>query len=477
MHRRGQWVPRAPGPGTSTTGAESTDPPPAASRRQLLRGAGAAAVLGAIAAGSLGARHLARSPVDPRTVIPLWSETVAYAADGTRRLVGGRADPLELIPGTRIAADLPESSPVRRRAAGFDEGTAAWRDRLAVARPQEPLLHELAASALQDLWILGDALPAPVAGWSPSWRYLWPRDAAFCAVALARAGLLERALEVLAHLQSLQAADGWFEARYDPATGRAPDGRARQFDGIGLLLWAAAEVADAADGTESAAEAGPASTLGRDDVLERLGPLLTLSVGTLRTATRDGTGMPPVTPDYWEVRESSVTLWTMAATLAGLRAGARLTDDPEAERAAGTFALLLEGTFGRSGYQRYRAGGGADSARALLDATGSHDLVPRAQLLALRQELARPGGGIAPGAGWRADGVSWTPSTSLLGLGLARTGEHEAAAATLRWLAEHRTERGSLPEKVLFDGRPAEVAPLAWTAANTVLALDELLRD
>ena len=72
--------------------------------------------------------------------------------------------------------------------------------------------------------------------------------------------------------------------------------------------------------------------------------------------------------------------------------------------------------------------------------------------------------------------MSWTPSTSLLGLALARSGERTAALEILTWLAEHRTEAGSLPEKVLFDGRPAEVAPLAWTAANVLLSLDVLAR-
>ena len=51
---------------------------------------------------------------------------------------------------------------------------------------------------------------------------------------------------------------------------------------------------------------------------------------------------------------------------------------------------------------------------------------------------------------------------------------HRAAREILSWLAAHRTEQGSLPEKVLHDGRPAQVAPLAWTAANTLLALDAL---
>ena len=35
---------------------------------------------------------------------------------------------------------------------------------------------------------------------------------------------------------------------------------------------------------------------------------------------------------------------------------------------------------------------------------------------------------------------------------------------------------GSLPEKVLADGRPASVAPLAWSAAAVVLSADTLGR-
>lgn len=174
------------------------------------------------------------------------------------------------------------------------------------------------------------------------------------------------------------------------------------------------------------------------------------------------------------MREGAATLWGAGATLAGLRAGAELTGSTGAEESAQVFAHLLEGTFGRGGWQRYRDGGGADSALALFDATGLHDMIDPARLGELRSELSRPAGGIAPGAAWKQDGISWTPSTSLLGLGLARAGEHRTAREILSWLAAHRTEQGSLPEKVLHDGRPAQVAPLAWTAANTLLALDAL---
>ncbi|MGO3210497.1 hypothetical protein ACT3SQ_13635 [Brachybacterium sp. AOP42-C2-15] len=480
MHRRGQRVPGAPGtPGTEprNADAETLALGPRSSRRQLLRGTGAAAALGAVAAvgavgaGSLAVLRQARADADPRTVIPLWSETVAYDSDARRMLVGGRGLRLDMAPGTRLAANLPGSSPIRERAMAFEVGTAGWRAGLAERLGAQPLLLDLATTSLQDLWILSDALPAPVAGWSRSWRFIWPRDAAFCAVALARIGQLDRAEDVLAHLQSLQATDGWFEARYEPGTGRAPDGRRRQFDGTGLLLWATAEVADAADAAD-ATDAADESR--RDALLERLSPMIVRSLSALRSATREGTGLPPVSPDYWERRERSVTLGIMTATLTGLQAGARLTDEPGAHRAAETFTLLLEETFGRSGYQRYRLGGGADSALAFLDATGVHDVASRVHLLGLRSELSRPGGGIAPGASWREDGVSWTPSTSLLALALARAGEPDAAIEILLWLAEHRTAAGSLPEKVLFDGRPAEVAPLAWTAANVLLTLDAL---
>ncbi|NMA78634.1 MAG: hypothetical protein GX960_15490 [Actinomycetales bacterium] len=438
--------------------------PSPSSRRQVLRGAGALAALGAVGAGGFTAHRTLNPAVDPAAEIPLWSQTVVYDAEGRRRLAGGRATDAAPAPGSRLSTDHPDPSATRERASQFWEGTAAWRSALAETPGISEEMTSLAGSALRDLWVLCDELPAPVAGWNGPWRYIWPRDAAFCAAALARVGHLDAALSTLRHLQSLQARDGWFEARYDPGTGKAPDGRHRQFDGTGLLLWAAAEVADAA---------GPERG---DEVVDALDALITTSLSALHTGTRGGAGLPPVSPDYWEVRERSVTLGIMAATLTGLRAGAHLTGRRSAQEAAETFAVLLSGTFGRHGHQRYRRGGGPDSALAFFDATGCHGVVRAEQLLSLRASLARPGGGIAPGASWREDGISWTPSTSLLGLGLARAGEREAASQILHWLAEHRTEAGSLPEKVLFDGRPAEVAPLAWTAANAVIALDELLR-
>ena len=434
--------------------------PRPATRRQLLRSAGALAALGTVGAGGFVVSR--RHAESGERVIPLWSSTVAYARDGQRVLVGGRGVPLDLAAGTRCAADLPQDSPVRERAAQFTDAAAPWLARVERALGAERA--ELGRSALADLWVLSDGLPAPVAGWSESWRYVWPRDTAFCAVALARVGLVEQARAWLTHVQTWQEADRWFPARLDPVHGRAPDDRPRQFDGTGLLLWAATEVIAASARSD------------RADVAQRLGALTSRSLAALQQATAGGTGFPPVSPDYWELPEQRRTLGIMTCTLTGLRAGAELTGEARDMEAAEAFTALLLRSFGAAGFPRHRHGGGADSALAFLDATGVHDVASIEQLRALRETLARPAGGIAPGARWRQDGVSWTPSTSLLGLALARAGDPDSAGEILDWLAAHRTEHGSLPEKVLFDGRPAEVAPLAWTAANVLITLDELVQ-
>ncbi|MBK0331765.1 hypothetical protein I8D64_10145 [Brachybacterium sp. MASK1Z-5] len=475
-------------------------PTPRPTRRRALQTLGAGGAVIALGGLGAGAHRLLGAHLPGNATISLYSSTVAVDGNGRRSLLAPPSDPGEtsdstsgtgtasgsasagsaassprLDPGTRLLAGTPADSPAARRADEFLAGAATWLADVPDA------FADLARSAVWDLWTLSDGLPAPVAGWSTSWRYIWPRDTAFCAVALARIGHADTALDHLAHLQGLQSADGWFEARYSPTTGEAPDERPRQFDGTGLALWAAAEVI----GTQS----GSARTKAR----RRLAPLLTTSRDALLRATDHGTQLPPVSPDYWEVSERAVTLGIMASTLAGLEAAGRLdaagsgvaagaeesgtgTDDEERAEGAEAFRRVLVTSFGPHGFQRRARSGGADSALAFLDATGSHGIVGADQLRALRRTLARPAGGIAPGARWRRDGVSWTPSTSLLALGLARAGDADGARDLLGWLDRHRTADGSLPEKVLADGSPAAVAPLAWTAANVLLTLDAIRR-
>ena len=88
--------------------------------------------------------------------------------------------------------------------------------------------------------------------------------------------------------------------------------------------------------------------------------------------------------------------------------------------------------------------------------------------------LRQPAGGVSPGATWpRRDGVSWTPETALFLVAAAETGDEAAANAWLSWFAAHLAG-GRIPEKVTAAGQPGDVAPLAWTDALVLIALDRL---
>ena len=89
-----------------------------------------------------------------------------------------------------------------------------------------------------------------------------------------------------------------------------------------------------------------------------------------------------------------------------------------------------------------------------------------------QRALTVPNGGLRPGSDWSGTpDVAWTPETAFFALFDAATGQHDQASAVLAWLTAHRTRLGSLPEQVNSAGKPASVAPLAWTDAVTLLAL------
>ena len=62
----------------------------------------------------------------------------------------------------------------------------------------------------------------------------------------------------------------------------------------------------------------------------------------------------------------------------------------------------------------------------------------------------------------------WTEKTPKT---LLPVGETPFAHYQLSWLAGHRTALGELPEQVTPGGKPASVAPLAWTDAIVLLTL------
>ena len=330
-------------------------------------------------------------------------------------------------------------------------------------------------AALLDLHVLSRTYGVPVAGWSPAWRNVWPRDSALAAAALARTGHGADAERILDFLSRVQPESGVFAARYTPDARGVPDDRGVQLDGVGWALWALAEVTAEVTETDRAA------------FVRRHQQLLDRSAAAAQAAIDNPGTLPPVSADYWEVAERRPTASTAALLAAGLEAAAELyavtgAEGARAESAAAAARLrtVILQTFGPAGFPRY-PGGRADS----VDLGVSFLLPPftrrvePAAVAAWRQAgfaMSRPAGGLAPGGSWRRDGISWTNATATYALTAAALGESDQARAWLSWLGRHRTAAGSFSEKVLADGRPASVAPLAWTAAAVLLTADTLAR-
>lgn len=430
------------------------------SRRAVLAWAGllgAGAVVGgeaAVRAGAVEALQTGAWPargVNVNTSLPLYSETVALRARGLRELVPPGAA-RTLVPGSRVL----------RGATDLDALLVEEQEWLARAAPWTDVDGDgLLRDGLLDLRVLLEA-GASVAGWSPSWRYVWPRDAAHVAVALAAAGFSIEAELHLEWLEDVQQEGEWFEARYDPGTRASPDSRARQLDGLGWALWATEQVDAVVPGAA-----------------ERRALLVRRSLDVLSANLDARTGLPAVSPDYWERPERRVTLGTAGPVLVGLRAAQRLGTRAavpdvaaQAEMLADRLETAVVDHFGPRRFQRYPRGGGHCASLAFLLPPYLEVAVPGADgaFDEARASMARPGGGLAPGAGWKEDGISWTPETAMFANAALATGRGDEAQQSIDWLHRHRTAAGSFPEKVRADGSPAAVAPLAWTAALVVIA-------
>ncbi|MEZ0494390.1 glycoside hydrolase family 15 [Kineococcus sp. TBRC 1896] len=441
----------------------------------------------------------------PDDVAPSLQPASAAARGGTRRHPDRRA----LLAGTAAGALAAGAAALwwPRSDAGALPGLRGWpgdpdwsavadQERAWVAAGRVPgvggAFEAMSRQALVDLRRLlqrngsGEFPETFIAGPAGAWRYSWPRDGAFAAAAFARTGHLREAVSILAWLRAVQdrSDDGGFEARYD-STGRAPDSRHAQADGAGWAAWAVAEVLTA-----------PGSPFQRPADLDDpgltpapLSPLLRRTSVYLLRQTENGARLPSPSSDYWERRERRLTLGTAAVILLGLRHAALVHDHlgmaaaaRGLHRAAARQEDVVHAAFAPSGYQRYAEsdgdGDGTGPCASTCFLLPPFTTAARPGVLAAwrtyQRDAARPAGGLAPGVGWKDDGISWTPEVSLVASTAAACGRHARAQHWLSWLDAHRAAGGSISEKVLPDGSPAGPAPLGWSAANVLLALDHL---
>lgn len=396
--------------------------------------------------------------------ISLYSAGVVLDPSGMRVAVPPGTPSSILYPGTRVERSGVSQSSVRDRSFQIN-----WLKAGKIPGGNTKY-SGLARSALLDMKLATDRKGAVVAGWASAWHYVWPRDAAFVAVAFARTGHMQEADSILNFLESVSRPQQLYEARYHIDGSPVADGRRTESDETGLVLWALQQAASCQRGKSA-------------EVYKRHQVLLSNLTSTLLEMTNTPTALPAPSTDYWELHESRLTLEVAATSLVGLQSAstayAALGDRVMATRLssrAGTLRRSIQQYFGPL-YPRY-AGAGAGQGQQ--DAAIAF-LMPPFQEISDYSVLAawssaaicmrRPAGGLAPGCTWKQDGVSWTPETTLFAMAAASNGKR---ADAVRWLDFTRTSvssLGAIPEKVSRDGTPGSVAPLAWSDACTILAL------
>ncbi|MFG2295436.1 hypothetical protein [Streptomyces sp. NPDC048603] len=397
--------------------------------------------------------------------IPAWTARGARYVEGSNvlQLPSGR---WKYLPrGRTVSVVVAAGDPAARRQIAESR---AW---LAAGKVpgDTPERRACAERALLSMRALLQPNGALAAAWTPGWKYSWPRDASFTSAAFAHTGHHAEAFRILRYSAATQRPDGTWEARTKLDGSGPPDGRRWQLDANGWVPWA----------TWQWYQAAPAVT--RRPGLAVLYPMIR-KAADYAASSLGADGLPPASPDYWELATTTPNIGTAAPLLAGLNSAADLAvaaghpgDAARWRSAAKRLSSGISKNFAPLGYRRTADGRhGHDSAATFMAPpfTTARPGLARA-LDATYKALLMPNGGLTPGnaptAPWGRN--AWTPSTSLFALAWATTGERSKAERILDWLISKKNPLGELHEKVDGTGSPSSVAPLAWTGSITLLSL------
>lgn len=373
------------------------------------------------------------------------------------------------IPGTPFLD--PQSTTIDGAASPSAPEIKAFRDKLAAIQIPDDggRYRDMATTALIDNYALMRPNGAVLGAASPYWAFVWPRDNSLVVTSFAVLGLLEDAWAALEFIYSVQEADGQWEARYLPdGSGKVPDERGRQDDGIGYTLWATWVAAELDDPTRTE---------------ERLASLRPQILAAIRAATDvldSATGLPRKSQDFWEMDQPEPSLGVAGPLHFGLQCAVhlatRLSETELAQQAHSSAEHLrsaIERTYAPTGFQHFPSGGGRDASVAFLLPPFTKDTIEGArQAWHITLNTMRvPNGGLRPGEEWPDHETAWNTQTSLYAITAAALGERDTTRELLDWMAARRTRLGCLPEKVTSEGMPAAVAPICTVSSSILIAL------
>ena len=414
-------------------------------------------------AAQLDRADVAHGVVDGALVAPLEGEVTLVAAFGST--------PDEALARVRENADVGRLLAARRRHDG--SRAASIESPLPVADGVEALYRR--SIDVFDLLTdreSGAMIAAPEVDpdfvYSGGYGFVWARDLAYgvlAALACGRGDLATGALRSLARNQSEQ---GFWAQRHWTDGRVAPSWCEHQLDETGSALHAF-DVAW--------------RELGDEELDASLWPAARRAANFLCDWRDESTGLPLPSHDLWEEREG-VHAYTVAATVAGLRAAAAMAERHEPARAptyaeaAEQMRAALERELWLEREHRYARSLGDDTVDvSLLGLAWPFGVVDprgdrmRATARAIRDELGLEDGGLRRyAADTYAGGNAWILAALWFGLWERQAGAegHERA---VEYAVARQTAHGFLPEQVGPDGSPTWVVPLAWSHAMFVLAV------
>jgi GH15 family glucan-1,4-alpha-glucosidase len=310
------------------------------------------------------------------------------------------------------------------------------------------------------------------------YTYCWPRDAAWVAIALDKAGYRYLCRNTFRFFAKIIDRKGFFRHKYTPAGDLGSTWHPLpmlQVDETGLPLHAV---------YRHWLEDRNVMTI--SSLYEPfIRPAADFLVGFIDRST----GLPRPSFDLWEERKGVYT-YSCACVYAGLAGASALADvvgDRPSSLIWGEAARALKETMIAKLYDpalgRFLRGIGDDTVDASLFAAPYLDVVSpdsaeaRGTMKAVEEALVRPNGGVARYAGDRYQGYmnSWPLCTLWLAQWHIRNGDPGRALPLLRWSVDHAAPGGLMPEQVGDRGEPVSVLPLAWSHSTFMLAVTEYL--
>jgi GH15 family glucan-1,4-alpha-glucosidase len=309
------------------------------------------------------------------------------------------------------------------------------------------------------------------------YTYCWPRDAAWVAIALDKAGYGHLCSRTYRFFRRIIDPRGYFRHKYTPSGSLGSTWHPLpmiQIDETATPLYAL---------YRHWAEERDVMTL------SALYEPLVRPAADFLVSFLDDNSLPRPSFDLWEERKGVYT-YSCACVYSGLEGAssiaASLGDDESAVRWHAAAASLREAIIRElydPGLGRFRRGIGDDTVDASLFAVWYLGVVPASDpraagtMRAIEKSLKRPGGGVARYADDRYQGYmnGWPLCTLWLAQWYIRVHELDKALAILEWCARNAAPGGLMPEQVDDDGHPVSVLPLAWSHSTFALAAMELM--